>query len=209
VDSSSQRPQLPRRFVVLHKRRRFINAFVEHCAEQGYRATTVTQVCARARLARATYYQHFSNLEDTLFAAVEAGMGEASQLVEDACNASAGAFEDRLRASLAALLDLIARRPQMTWVCLVEAPAVRPLGFGSYDAAMRHYAKLFHAIVPSGPGQPRRVAADFVVGGIVSIIRARLRPGEAEGLPALLPELSEFAVAALSNPPLAARTWSG
>lgn len=199
MTSDPARPLVSPRFLALHKRRRVIHALAELCVEQGYRRVTVAKLCRQANLARATYYQHFPGLDAALLAAVETGMGEASQLAEDACRAASGPFEERLRAVLAALLDLIARRPEMAWVCLVEAPVVRPFAAGPYDAALRRFAESIRMMASAGPLRPRATAADFVVGGIVSIIHARLRHGEAESVPALLPDLSEFALATLRD----------
>lgn len=196
--SGFDRPVVPTRFLSLHKRRRIAGALAELCTEQGYRTVTVAQVCSRAHVARATYYELFRNMDEVFLATVEAGMGETGQLVEDACLASSGGFQERLRAGLAALLDSVSRRPEMAWVCLVEAPAVVPLGFERHDAAIRHYAGLIQKAAPPA-ARPPRAAAESVVGGLAAVIRMRVQQGEAAELPALLPELSHFVLVSLHD----------
>jgi AcrR family transcriptional regulator len=197
----TQRPQLSPEFVAQHKRRCFIDALAELCAEQGYRATTVTQLCVRARLARATFYELFLNMEEVFLAAVEAGLEEAIGLTEDACQSSSGQVEERLEAGLAALLDLVVCRPEIAWMCLVEAPALMPRGLALYEDALCRCERALREAGPPGQARPTRAAAEFVVGGIASILRTRLQHGETEGLPTLLPELLDFAVDALRPGP--------
>jgi AcrR family transcriptional regulator len=192
-----KRPLLAQEFVARHKRRRFVDALAGLCVEQGYRAVTVSGLCVRARLARATFYELFLNMDEVFFVGVEAGFEEAIGLTEDACRAPSGSVEQRLEAGLAALLDLLAGRPEIAWMCLVEAPAVMPRGLALYEDALSRCEHALRDAVPPGQDRPTRPAAEFAVGGIASILRTRLQHGEAERLAALLPELLGFAVDAL------------
>jgi AcrR family transcriptional regulator len=52
-------------------RLRLVSAAVDLCAAQGYDATTVAQIAARAGLTRATFFRHFPDKREVLFAGQE------------------------------------------------------------------------------------------------------------------------------------------
>ena len=79
---SATRPQLPQEFVAAHKRRRMIDAMAELCAEQGYEATKIADVVARAHVARKTLYDNFSGKEELFLAAFDATLADADAAVE-------------------------------------------------------------------------------------------------------------------------------
>jgi AcrR family transcriptional regulator len=62
---------LPRRFIVHNQRERMLLAVAEAVAEQGYAATTVADIIARARLSRRTFYEHFSDKQECFLAAYD------------------------------------------------------------------------------------------------------------------------------------------
>lgn len=107
-------------------RMRLVRAAVELCSEQGYDATTVTEIAERAGLTRATFFRHFPDKREVLFAGQEehsallaagiaAAPGEASPVEAVAAGVStlAASFSadqrdvgPRLRAAVASSTEL-------------------------------------------------------------------------------------------------------
>ena len=66
------RPELPREFVAVRKRRRMMDAMAELSAEQGYEATKIADIVRRAGVARKTLYDNFDGKEEVFLAAFDA-----------------------------------------------------------------------------------------------------------------------------------------
>ena len=108
-------------------RERLVRAAVDLFTEQGYDATTVTQIADRAGgLTKTTFFRHFSDKREVLFAGLEthvrlladalaAAPAEATplQAVGAALDALAGSFGDDRRELAAKLRVLIAANPEL------------------------------------------------------------------------------------------------
>lgn len=188
------RPALPRKFIVLHQRRRLIDAIIELTVERGYWEMTVSEIVKRARMARTTFYENFSSKEDLFLVAVDAILAEAAAAVEAACKEAGSDWGDILRA----LLVFADERPAAMRVGMVDALAV-PAGLARYEATVQRYAELMRVQVPVGTGLPE-TTEEMLVGGIASVIRRRFRSGPGGGqFINLLPELTEFVAVPYRN----------
>jgi AcrR family transcriptional regulator len=183
---------LPRVFVAENQRERLLNGVVEAVAEQGWNATTIAAITAAAKISRRTFYEYFEGKEDCL-AAYE--MIEAHVL--DSMLAAHGAAEpwpDRVRARLAALLDILSRDAAVSRCFLVEPLAVGGEIVARYRESMQLLAgALRPEPLPSELNMEVRDQA--LIGGIATLIVRRLNSGGAAGLPELLPDLTELALA--------------
>lgn len=184
---------LPRVFVAENQRERLLNGVVEAVAERGWNATTIASITAAAKISRRTFYEYFEGKEDCFAAAYE--MIEAHVL--DSTLAAPGAGEewpDRVRARLAALLDVLARDPAVARCFLVE-----PLAAGGAVAARyRESMQLLAAILRPEPPPTEldmEVRDQALIGGIATLIVRRLNTGGASRLPELLADLVELALA--------------
>jgi AcrR family transcriptional regulator len=184
---------LPRAFVAENQRERLLNGVVEAVAEHGYNATTIARVTAAAKISRRTFYEYFEGKEDCFLAAYE--MIEAHVL--DSMLAAPGAAEpwpERVRARLAALLDVLARDVAVSRCFLIE-----PLAAGGEVAARyREAMQLLAATLRPEPPPSEldmEVRDQALIGGIATLIVRRLNAGGATGLPELLPDLVELALA--------------
>jgi AcrR family transcriptional regulator len=184
---------LPRVFVAENQRERLLNGVVEAVAERGYNATTIAAIAAAAKISRRTFYEYFEGKEDCFAAAYE--MIEAHVL--DAILAAPGTSEpwpDRVRARLAALLDVLARDAAVSRCFLVE-----PLAAGGEVAARYREAMqlLAGTLCPEPPPSEldMEVRDGALIGGIATLIVRRLNSGGARRLPELLPDLVELALA--------------
>jgi AcrR family transcriptional regulator len=102
-------------------RRALIDAARRLFSRQGYSATSLDELCQRARVTKGALYHHFRNKEDLFVVVLEQVEGE---FVEAGANAagSGGKVWDNLRASARAFLDACTQ-PDARRIVL-EAPAV-------------------------------------------------------------------------------------
>ncbi|HSR95027.1 MAG TPA: hypothetical protein VLK56_09195, partial [Solirubrobacterales bacterium] len=106
----------------------------------------------------------------------------------------------RLRCGIAALLQFIADEPEEARTVIVEARASSPAGLLRRDELLDHFATCIDALVREDLDEtPSAIAAAGVVGGIESVLYARLQKGETDDLEALLPSLMYFAVLAYAG----------
>lgn len=184
---------LPRVFVAENQRERLLNGVVEAVAEHGWNATTIASIAAAAKISRRTFYEYFEGKEDCFAAAYE--MIEAHVL--DSMLAAPGAGEpwpDRVRARLAALLDVLARDAAVSRCFLVEPLAAGGDVAARYREAMQLLAgALRPEPLPSALNMEVRDQA--LIGGIATLIVRRLNSGGASRLPDLLCDLTELALA--------------
>lgn len=172
-----------------------MDAMAELTAERGYGATKIADVVSRAGVARKTLYDNFAGKEELFLAAFETTAAEVREAVESACAKAAeeeGAGEGAaVTAGLAALLEFLATNPAQARMAMVEALSATPATAARYEDAVEGFVALLRSASPDGPGRPATLE-ETVVGGVAWILQQRIRSGEAEGLGALLPELTGF-----------------
>lgn len=184
---------LPRPFVAENQRERLLNGVVEAVAEHGWNATTIACIVAAAGISRRTFYEHFEGKEDCFLAAY--AMIEAHVL--DSMLAAPGAelpWPERVRARLAALLEVLSRDAAVSRCFLVEPLAAGGEVAARYREAMQLLAAALRPEPP--PSQLQMEVRDqALIGGIATLIVRRLNAGGAARLPELLPDLAELALA--------------
>jgi AcrR family transcriptional regulator len=184
---------LPRTYVAENQRERLLNGVVEAVAERGYEATTIGVVVEAAKISRRTFYEHFEGKEDCFLAAYE--MIDAH--VRDSMLTAPGAGEpwpDRVRARLAALLDVLARDTAVARCYLVEPLAAGGEVAGRYRDAMQLLAEALRP-EPEPSALDVEVRDQALIGGVATLLVRRLNAGTADRLPELLPDLVELVLA--------------
>jgi AcrR family transcriptional regulator len=184
---------LPRVFVAENQRERLLNGVVEAVAEHGYNATTIAGITKAAKISRRTFYEYFEGKEDCFLAAYE--MIEAHVL--ESMLAAPGAGEpwpDRVRARLAALLDVLSRDNAVARCFLIEPLAAGGEMAGRHREAMQLLAGALRP-EPMPSELNMEVRDQALIGGIATLIVRRLNSGGAARLPELLPDLVELALA--------------
>jgi AcrR family transcriptional regulator/DNA-binding MarR family transcriptional regulator len=166
---------VPREEVEDIQRARILSAMVEVAAEQGYIGAAVAPVVARAGVSRRTFYELFDGREDCFLAAFEWGVEQARQVVLEAYG-SQGAWRDRVRHGLAALLAFLDAEPELARVCVIEA-----LGAGRLvlERRAQMLEELIAALDASAPrarevSAERLLSTEGVIGGAFSVIHGRL-----------------------------------
>lgn len=196
LDETRLRPGrhgLPRTYVAENQRERLLNAVVEAVAERGYEATTIGAITDAAKVSRKTFYEHFGSKEDCFLAAY----AMVDDHVNDSMLAAPGAAEpwpERVRARLAALLDVLARDPTVARFYLVEPLAAGGEVAARYREAMQLVAE---ALRPEPPPSDldMEVRDQALIGGVATLIVRRLNAGSADRLTDLLPDLTELVLA--------------
>jgi AcrR family transcriptional regulator len=201
ADSDSRFPSGPRRLpgdlVRAIQRERLLVGMLRAVSELGYRSTNVQDVIERAGVSRPTFYEHFSNKDDCFLAAFDTCATRLRDQVAAAASEGGEIWRDRIRAAFNALLAFAAAEPEAARMVIVEARAATP------DAALRRVALLDYfagcidskvrELLPAGTTHST-VTASGVVGGVESLLYARLNKNQMDDLPALLPSLMYFAV---------------
>jgi AcrR family transcriptional regulator len=184
---------LPRTYVAENQRERLLNGVVEAVAAHGYNATTIGRIAEAAKISRRTFYEYFAGKEECFLAAY----AMVDVHVRDSMLAAPGASEpwpDRIRARLAALLDVLARDPTVARFYLVEPLAAGGEVAARYRDSMQLLAETLRP-EPEPPGLDIEVRDQALIGGVATLIVRRLNAGATERLPELLPDLVELVLA--------------
>jgi AcrR family transcriptional regulator len=194
TDALPVRPELPREFVAVHKRRRIMDAFAELTAEQGYDSTKIGDIVRRAGVARKTLYDNFEGKEEVFLAAFDAAVDEAIRRIEEDCARVEGGWEERVQAGLASFLRYVAEEPALARMCMIEALSATPAATERHENAVQRFVELTQRTVPSNDQLPETIE-ETLVGGVAWIVYQQIRRDETEKAEDLLPELSEFMLA--------------
>ncbi len=183
------------------QRERLLASMILTVSELGYTSLTVQNVLTRAGISRPTFYEQFEDKEDCFLAAFDTAAARMRRRIEAAVAAEAAAgWREQLRSGIAELLRFIAEEPEDARTVIVEARASSPAGLRRRDELLDSYATCIDALVREELDEtPSAIAAAGVVGGIESVLYARLQRGETANLGALLPSLMYFAVLAYAG----------
>jgi AcrR family transcriptional regulator len=191
---------LPPDLVKAVQRERLLAAMIGAVTEIGYNTLTVQNVLARAGISRPTFYEQFEDKEDCFLAAFDAAAGRMIERIEAVITAGGPAWRDRLRSAIAELLRFIGEEPMEARMVIVEARASSPAGLQRRDELLDRFAGCIDSLVREDlDDAPSAIAAAGVVGGIESVLYARLQKGETDELDALLPPLMYFTVLAYAG----------
>lgn len=195
---------LPAELVRAIQRERLLASMIKTVTEIGYSALTVQNVLTRAGISRPTFYEQFEDKEDCFLAAFDACAARLKKRIEGAVADAGPGWREQLREGIAELLRFIADEPEEARTVIVEARASSPAGLRRRDELLDHFAGCIDALVREDLDEtPSAIAAAGVVGGIESVLYARLQKEETAELDALLPSLMYFAVLAYAGQELA------
>ncbi len=122
------------------QRVRLLRAAIELVGEQGYAATTVPQVVARAKVSRNAFYDCFTDKADCFLAAVDVtGREFIATLIEAAGDAD---WRTMLRRGLTAYLEDWRARPMFARAYFAELPSVGERAFEDRDRQYRRFGRV-------------------------------------------------------------------
>lgn len=164
---------------------------VDSCAEKSCTATTIADVVAAAHISRSTFYREFDDKRACFDAAVEHCIEEVWAAAAAACSAEEPPAQ-AVREGTAAVLELLAARPQLAHLLVGEAVAVEPAVVERYrDLVIPALARLWD----DGEDVATRLDPRLAFGRAQILVFDLVTAGEAARLPELLPELVYLGVA--------------
>ncbi len=179
-------------------------AMISAVAENGYEATTVGEIVARARVSRKTFYDCFANKQDCLLRSAElisaAGMRRVEQAYRDTQGLS---VSQRAEAALRALFLAAIENPGSLRLSVIEVVSAGEAGIERRERWFSGYEEL----VLQGLGRARtegqlpRDALTAIVGGINSLLYRRMRSGEHAKLMSSIPDLVRWTTSYYPAPP--------
>ncbi len=156
---------------------------IDVVSERSRARSTVAHVVARSGVSRRTFYEVFGDFEDCFVAALDLSIERAREYVLLDHDPSAR-WRSRVRAGLVGLLEFLADEPAMGRLCIVET-----LGAGTriHERRTRAVDQLV-AVVDEGRSESKSAStlppltAEGVVGGVLSVLHARLLGGARDPL---------------------------
>jgi len=197
---------LSREVVAESQRVRLLRAMTDTVGRRGYRDAHITEVVDRAGVSRRTFYEQFEGKEECFAAAYELSLDWLLEQTLEAFEAE-DEWADGLRASLAALLEALTKKPYVARVCFVEILAAGPHAVRRRDEAMRGLLPLFES-APTEVPRTLRIFESLGMGRVADlgeVLHREIAAGRTGELPALLPELTYMMVLPFLGPEAAAR----
>lgn len=157
------------------QRARMISAMIDVVSERTRAESTVAHVVARSGVSRRTFYEVFEDFEDCFIAAFERSIERAREYVLLDYDPKQP-WRRRVRTGLVGLLEFLVQEPAMGKLCIVET-----LGAGSriHERRMGVVDRLT-VLVDEGRSEPKAskalppLTAEGVIGGVLSVLHARL-----------------------------------
>jgi AcrR family transcriptional regulator len=186
-----RRPKLDPAVVISFRRARITQALAELCSEKGFRATTISDIAARARVSRKTIYDNFDNSEAIFCELLEASLASLFERTQAACSAEPGDGLEQVDAALTAVVTWVAMEPSAARIWLVEAGTAGERSRQLQLKALARFTDLLRRYTPPDTRRPT-VVDEMVVGGVESILRYLIVAGETERAGRVLPGLIDF-----------------
>lgn len=173
------------------QRQRIVDAMIDSCAEKTYAATTITDIVARARISRTTFYKQFEDKRACFDAAIDYCIAELQKVAKAAHSASDPPAE-AARKGATAVLRALAARPGLAQLLTGDAMAVDP---GVIERYRRATLPALEALWSTdGEGAEPHTDPRLAFGQAQVLILNQIATGKADHLPALLPEIVYLAV---------------
>lgn len=156
------------------QRRRLLLGYTEVLAEHGLEGASVDRICKRAGVSRRTFYDLFADRDACFLAAFECGVERIAAVIVPPYRAK-GHWHVRLRAALTALLEFFDAEPALAHLCIVEALKAGPSVLGWRRSTLDMLGEAIDEGRREGRGTPPPpLTAEGVIGGVLSVIHARL-----------------------------------
>lgn len=176
------------------ERARLIEALIEVAAERGYAETTIEMVFTRAGLDRPAFDRHFHGKYDGFLSAWQEVNEECMESVMHAYESEQD-WPDRLRAVANAVVGSLCNEPSRASFA-VEVLAAGDAARARRDMTMRVIASLIDAgrKEMEDPDSVPHTTAEALAGSAYGQVYAKVVRGDADELPALVPQLMSAAV---------------
>lgn len=181
---------LPRELVVRSQRERLLAAVVRVTAAKGYEAMSVADILAEAGVGRESFYDLFEDKRDCVLAAHTLLMEHLEATVR-AVYDEPGPWPDRVRRSIATMLEWFAADPAAARVAIVELAAVGPEARERFQEIFVRFSRILEEGREGyAPDPERPQAAELAIGVGLARVYEEVVQDRAAELPKLLPELT-------------------
>ena len=160
------------------QRARILAAMTEVVSCDGVGRATAARVVARSGVSRRTFYEQFVDREDCFLAAFDYAIERIAAVVVPAYR-EPPKWHERVRAGLVQLLWFLEREPNVARLVVVEALGAGPRALERRRQGIAQIVAVLDSEgreAKAGEG-PSPLTGEGVVGGVLSLIHARLAPG--------------------------------
>lgn len=171
---------IPRDKVVESQRRRMLTAMAEATAVEGYAATTVADVLARAGVSRETFYEQFSSKRECFLDALDVAADLLVEELERHVDTDGEPIQ-RVENALGGYLDTVAANPLFSRLLLVEAPAAGEPAIERRADAQRQIVDTLSDTLELSSDEDR-LACELVVAGVEAMASRPLAAGDVEAI---------------------------
>ena len=178
-------------------------AMIDAVAADGYEATTVADVIARAGLSRKSFYEHFPNKRACLLAAADLVVAVGLHRVEVAYD-TAPEWPERGEMALRALFESASANPGALRLALVDVAAAGEAGIERRERTIAEYEGFLWSAMELDTGADRAVELVLraIVGGVNGLIYRRVLRAQHARLAELVPDLMRWAACYYPIPPV-------
>jgi AcrR family transcriptional regulator len=172
----------------------------------GYADASAEAISREAGMSKATFYEHFANKEECLVALFQHASKAVLGVLVDAARRAGPDYQDRHRAGLRAILEIVEANPSIAQAILVETVGAGPRVAELRDHALNTIAQVMYAETVRGAergGGPAFASADeafAIVGATFELVSRQLRTGQPERLLDLEPLVQRLILGLLSQP---------
>ncbi|WP_018177540.1 TetR/AcrR family transcriptional regulator [Jongsikchunia kroppenstedtii] len=203
--------KLERKDVLASQRQRMCLAVLDVVAEEGFAATSISKIVARAGVSRRSFYELFSDKVDCFGNAIDMCNTTMQTRMDEAWNATEDTDPaDQVEVSFTAYLQLLADVPAAARALHVELPSISELA-SRREHIMQVFAAKFRDAhrqgVDEGSMKPVHPGVfDFIVGGVDDQIRRCIQHRGTAELPNLASPLTQSILLLLGADPDATRS---
>lgn len=161
------------------QRARMLTAMVDEISERGATNVSVAHVVGRSGVSRRTFYEIFTDREDCFLAAFDEGIEQVSKPVLAAYERP-GRWREKIRTALIALLEFLDQEPTTARLLIVESLGAGPVALERRQRVFAHLVSAIdegHKEAKAG-FDPSSLTAEGVVGGVLSVLHARIAERE-------------------------------
>jgi AcrR family transcriptional regulator len=166
---------LPREQVAADQRERLYTAMIQTVDQQGFVASTISDLVKLAKVSRRSFYEHFENKEECLLATYDSLVSRLRSRIAATYDAEAQ-LDAQIEALVRAIFDASSDRPDAARLVSVEMGAAGPVGIERWahnaDQLARFVSVLFTQAGDDAIPEP---VARAIVGALRTILYARVR----------------------------------
>jgi AcrR family transcriptional regulator len=187
--------QIPAEKASEHQRTRLEKAMIEAVARHGYEATTLGELVTLAGVSKSTFYATFATKEECFLSTFDQIIAQATGRVSLAYR-EPGNFRARLLAALSEFMELVVEAPAAASLAGVESLTLGAAGVAHRDRGSAAFEVMIRQSFEHSPSKIEvpDLIVRAIVGGIRGVVYHRLRNGDPEELPGLVPELVDWAL---------------